>query len=86
MFSETVYRLSPTRCLTDPLHILPFGRPEVHDLRKYRRDSNLAIPDRHDFKLAIPDRRDQNLAIEKGHDWKNHSDRRDSNTIGTGAT
>ena len=37
----------------------------VRDLKKDRRDTNLAIPDRRDFILAIPDWRDRILAI--GH-------------------
>ena len=51
---------------------------QVRDLRKDRRDSNLAIPERRDFILAIPDRRDRNLAIE--HRWTIQT------TVGTGAT
>ena len=37
---------------------------EVRDLKKHRRDPNLAIPDRRDIILSFQDWGDQNLAIE----------------------
>ena len=45
-------------------------RVHVRDLKKNRRDSNLAIPNRRHFTLAIQDRRDRNLAIEEWRAWK----------------